>query len=159
VALAFVPSSLMLSVTTYLTTDIAAIPLLWIIPLSVYLLSFIVTFAARPWLPHRAMTRILPLAVLLIAVVMLSQATEAVWILLPLHVLTFFVIAIVCHGELARLRPGPERLTEFYLWLSVGGVPGGLFNALLAPLVFQGLLEYPLMIVAACLLRPAENAE
>jgi SAM-dependent methyltransferase len=155
IALAFVPSSLLLSVTTYLTTDIAAIPLLWVVPLAVYLFSFIIVFAPRPLVPHWAMLRSMPLAVLLITIVMLSQATEPVWILLPLHVLALFIVAMVCHGELARLRPPPERLTEFYLLLSLGGVLGGLFNALLAPLVFHGLVEYPLIIVAACLLRPA----
>jgi len=159
IALAFVPSSLMLSVTTYLTTDIAAIPLLWVIPLALYLLSFILVFARTPLLPHWAMARWLPLAVLLIALVMLCQATEPIWLLLPVHVVASFIIAMVCHGELARLRPDPEYLTEYYLWLSVGGVLGGLFNALIAPLIFSGLVEYPLVLVAACFLRPAEEVE
>jgi len=159
IALAFVPSSLMLSVTTYLTTDIAAIPLLWVIPLALYLLSFILVFARTPLLPHWAMARVLPLAVLLIALVMLCQATEPIWLLLPVHVVAFFIIAMVCHGELARLRPDPKYLTEYYLWLSVGGVLGGLFNAMIAPLIFSGLVEYPLVLVAACFLRPAEEAE
>ncbi len=154
VALAFVPSSMMLSVTTYLTTDIAAIPLLWVIPLTIYLLSFILVFARRPVLPHFGLARLLPLVILLLALVMLSEATGPVWLLLLLPLLALFMVAMVCHGELARDRPPPEHLTEFYLWLSVGGVLGGLFNALVAPLIFNAVVEYPLVLVLACLLRP-----
>jgi hypothetical protein len=159
VALAFVPSSLMLSVTTYLTTDIAAVPLLWVIPLALYLLTFILVFARKPLLPHAALVRIQPLAILLLTLVMLSEATALeglpVWPLLALHLTGFFIVAMVCHGELVRSRPPAERLTEFYLWLAVGGVLGGLFNSLLAPLVFPTVTEYPLVLVLACLLRPA----
>jgi hypothetical protein len=153
-ALAFVPSSLMLSVTTFMTTDIAAIPLLWVIPLALYLLSFILVFARKPLLPHAVMARISPLAVIALVVVILTQATEPISVLLALHLLTFFVIAMVCHGELAKRRPPVEYLTEFYLWLAVGGVLGGIFNALVAPLAFKAVLEYPLVLVFACLLRP-----
>jgi hypothetical protein len=154
VALAFVPSSLMLSATTYLTTDIAAIPLLWIIPLSLYLLSFILVFARRPLVPHAWMVRLLPLTVLLLILAMLSEATEPIWLLLLIHLLALFIIAMVCHGELARDRPQAAHLTEFYLWLSAGGVLGGLCNALVAPLVFSTVAEYPLVVILACLIRP-----
>jgi hypothetical protein len=154
VLLAFVPSSLMLSVTTYLTTDIAAIPLFWVIPLALYLLTFILVFSRRRVLPHSWMVNLLPLMVLVLTVVILSEATQPVWLLLSVHLLTFFVVAMVCHGELARQRPAAEHLTEFYLWLSVGGVLGGLFNTLVAPLVFTSVAEYPLVLVLACLLRP-----
>ncbi len=153
VALAFVPSSLMLSVTTYLTTDIAAIPLLWVIPLALYLLTFILVFARNPMVPHAGLVRVMPLVILLLAIVMLSEATEPVWLVLLLHLLALLVIALVCHGELAQDRPAAEHLTEFYLWLSVGGVLGGLLNALVAPLLFNGIVEYPLVLVLACLLR------
>src|SRR5262249_36628693 len=135
VALAFVPSSLMLSVTTYLTTDIAAIPLLWIIPLELYLLTFVLAFARKQIIPHRLLLRISPQAVLSLVIVMLTQATEPIWALLPLHLFVFFVIALVSHGQLAAERPDVEHLTEFYLWLAVGGVLGGVFNALIAPLL------------------------
>jgi hypothetical protein len=80
-------------------------------------------------------------------------AVGPLWVLALLHVLTFFVISIVCHGELASGRPSADRLTEFFLWVAVGGVLGGIFNALLAPMVFSRLIEYPLVLVAACLLR------
>ena len=157
IALAFVPSSLMLSVTTYLTTDIAAIPFLWVLTLSLYLFTFILAFARKPPLPHFVMVRLSPLVVLILVIIMLTQATEPIWILLPLHLLALFVIALVCHGELAGRRPSVKHLTEFYLWLAVGGVLGGLFNAIIAPLAFQklGVVEYPLVLVLACILRPA----
>jgi hypothetical protein len=154
VALAFVPSSLMLGVTTYLTTDVAAIPLLWVLPLALYLLTFILVFARQPPLSHRGLVWLMPLVVvLLVFLLMLPQQLQLLF--LPLHLVGFFVIALVCHGELARDRPAPAHLTEFYLWLSVGGVLGGLFNGLLAPLVFDRIAEYPLALVLACLLRPS----
>jgi len=154
VILSLVPSSLLLSVTTYLTTDIAAIPLLWVIPLGLYLLTFILVFARKPRVSHSIMLRLSPLAVLLLTIVMLSEATEPVWIVLPMHLAVFFILAMVCHGELVSLRPSVEHLTEFYLWISVGGVLGGIFNAILAPLAFPAVIEYPLMLVIACLIRP-----
>jgi hypothetical protein len=152
VALAFVPSSLMLGVTMYLTTDLASIPLLWIIPLALYLLTFILVFARRQVLPHAWMVRALPVTVLALALAMCLQLTELVFI--PLHLLTFFVVAMVCHGELVRHRPPARFLTAFYLAMSIGGVLGGIFNALLAPVLFDWVAEYPLMLVLACLACP-----
>ena len=154
VLLSFVPSSFMLGVTTYLSTDIAAIPLLWIIPLVLYLLTFVLTFAKRPLLPHAWMVWVLPVVILVLAVLIVGNITTPVWLLMLFHLGMFFVTAMVCHGELAKDRPSAAHLTEFYLWLSVGGVLGGFFNALLAPLIFDTLLEYPLVMVLACLLRP-----
>ncbi|HYV40098.1 MAG TPA: fused MFS/spermidine synthase [Gemmataceae bacterium] len=154
IALAFVPSSLLLGVTTYLTTDIATVPLLWVVPLAIYLLTFALTFARRPPLPHKWMIRVLPITVIAVAVAMLSQATEPMPLLVACHLLLLFVAAMVCHGELARLRPSAERLTGFYFCLALGGMLGGLFNGLLAPLIFSGLTEYPIVLVLACLLVP-----
>lgn len=154
VLLSFVPSSLMLSVTTYLSTDIAAIPLLWVIPLALYLLTFILVFATRPPLPHWLMVRTLPFALLPLVIVLAARATQPISLLTALHLVTFFVAAMVCHGEIARDRPSTQHLTEFYLWMSVGGMLGGVFNALLAPQLFTGIVEYPLMLVLACLLLP-----
>jgi hypothetical protein len=159
VLLAFVPSSLLLSVTTYLTTDIAAIPLLWVLPLALYLLTFILVFARKPLLSTTFLARWLPLVVLVVVLTLLSEATEPGWLLLSLHLLGLFWISLVCHGELARSRPAAEHLTAFYLWLAVGGVLGGLFNALLAPLLFNTVTEYPLVLVLACLLCPAAATE
>jgi spermidine synthase len=150
--LAFVPSSLMLSVTAYLSTNIAPIPLLWTLPLALYLLTFILVFGGEVF-PHGGMVRALPIVVLPLVIVMAAQATAPLELLLPLHLLVFFVAAMVCHGELARDRPPAGHLTEFYLWLSVGGALGGVFNALLAPVLFDSVLEYPLVLVVACLLN------
>jgi len=152
VGLAFVPSSLMLGVTTYLTTDIAAIPLLWVIPLAIYLLTFILVFARRPPLLHPWMVRVLPMAIVLLVLV-LSLGTQQL-LFIPLHLLTFFLVAMVCHGELARLRPSARHLTGFYLAMSLGGVLGGIFNALVAPIIFDWVAEYPLALVLACLALP-----
>jgi spermidine synthase len=153
--LAFVPSSLMLSVTTYLTTDIAAIPLLWVIPLALYLLTFVLAFARRPPLSPSFMAHWMPLPVLFVLVVMLTEATEPLIVVVGLHLLLLFWAGMVCHGLLAAHRPAADRLTEYYLWISLGGVAGGVFNALLAPLLFPGIFEYPIVVVLACLLRPA----
>jgi hypothetical protein len=159
ILLAFVPSSLMLSVTTYITSEIAPIPLLWVVPLGIYLLTFILVFARRRLLPHRWMARAMPFAVLLLVLLLVPSFTARSFLRLDLpitlHLAGLFVIAMVCHGELANDRPTPSRLTEFYLWVSVGGVLGGMFNALLAPIVFPTVIEYPLTLLVACLLAPA----
>lgn len=154
VALAFVPSSAMLGVTTYFSTDIASIPLLWVIPLSLYLLTLVFAFAQRQLFKPRTLARILPGVALIFALVYLSGATQPVWLLILSHLFFFFVAALVCHAQLAADRPSVRHLTEFYLLMSVGGVLGGLFNALLAPALFNTTLEYPLVIVLTCLLLP-----
>lgn len=156
--LAFVPSSLMLGVTTYATTDIAPVPLLWVIPLALYLLTFIVAFARLPVGLHRLTTALLPGALLLLLIVYLGgEGVLPMGILLGCHLLAFFVIALYSHGELARDRPSSESLTEYYLWLSLGGVLGGVFNGLVAPVVFPVVAEYPSVAVLICVLdrRPA----
>ena len=155
VLLAFAPSSLLLGVTTFLSTDIASVPLLWIIPLTIYLLTFVLVFARKPLIPHRIMVFLEPFVLIPLAVLFFVQIKATTWQVLPLHLLGFFIIAMVCHGELMHSRPPAVYLTEFYLWISVGGVLGGIFNALLAPVLFNSVIEYPLMIVVACLLRPS----
>jgi hypothetical protein len=154
VALAFIPSSWMLGVTTFLSTDVSAFPLLWIAPLSLYLLTFILAFSCLPSWVHRSLCWLLPVAILIQIFLMLSGITEKLGVVVPLHLLTFLVAALVCHGELARSRPLPAYLTELYLWLAVGGVGGGMFNALLAPQLFGSVAEYPLAMVLACFLVP-----
>jgi hypothetical protein len=223
VALAFVPSSLMLGVTTYMTLDVAAIPLLWVLPLALYLLSFVIVFApplvravlvsllvvpallwATGWwlaplvfgekrdltiqfvrvvcfvlwpllavglvLPavlarrrnptHASMVLLMPLMVLLIVFVMLLDWSRVsfrdlgIVSKIGLHLATLFVVSMVCHGQLAHDRPSPRYLTGYFLLLSLGGVLGGLFNALVAPLVFRGVVEYPVALVLAGLLLP-----
>jgi len=159
IALSFVPSSLLLGVTTFLTTDVAAVPLLWIVPLVIYLLTFVLVFARRALVSHARMLRMLPLFVLPLAWLIAFDTNLPVAIQAPIHLLTFFFAAMVCHGELASRRPDGRYLTEFYLSMSVGGVLGGLFNALVAPLVFTTILEYPLALVLACALRPARATD
>lgn len=154
--LAFVPSSLMLGVTTYITTDIAAVPLLWVLPLALYLLSFVVVFARRPVVSPRSMGRLLPFVLLPLTFTMVLAWKPGTWILVVLHLIVFFIAALACHGRLAQSRPPAQHLTEFYFWMSVGGVLGGIFNALVAPAVFPIVLEYPLAMALACCAVPGE---
>ena len=150
--LAFIPSSLLLGVTEHITVDITSAPLLWVVPLTLYLLTFIFAFARRPPLPHAIMGRALP--IMLIPMAISGGTMGSSLFKLALNLGCFFVIAMVCHGELAKRRPPAAQLTEFYFFLSFGGVLGGVFNALVAPLIFQDVWEYPLALVAACLVKP-----
>src|SRR5688572_15659902 len=102
-------------------------PLLWVVPLALYLLSFILVFARRQLFPHRWAVAAMPFAVGLSVVALLAELRQPLVPILLLHLVTLFLVAMVCHGELARLRPPAARLTEFYLLLSVGGVLGGVF--------------------------------
>jgi hypothetical protein len=158
ITLAFVPSSLMLGVTTYLSTDVAAFPLLWVVPLAIYLVTFILVFARRPLWPAPWTGRLVCLLAAVLTVSFIIEANHPIWLMIALHLLMFTAAAMLCHGELARTRPATAGLTQFYLCLSVGGVLGGAFNALVAPLVFRTLLEYPLVMIAACLVRPGATA-
>jgi hypothetical protein len=145
----------MLGITTYLTTDVAPVPLFWVLPLTVYLASFALVFARRVVVSHALMVRLLPMLALVLATVIVFANNLAPSIQAPLHLVTFFVAAMVCHGELARSRPEGAQVTAFYLLMSTGGVLGGLFNALVAPIAFRTVVEYPLAIVLACAARPA----
>ncbi len=156
VALSFVPSSLMLAVTTYLSTDIAAVPLLWILPLAIYLLTFVVAFSSRGDRTAAVAARLVPMLILVIAMLTIVRGGAALVFIIPLHLLTFAAIALVCHRQLASSRPQVESLTRFYFWISLGGMLGGVFTALVAPVVFRSVLEYPLGLVFACFLRPAQ---
>ena len=159
-ALSLVPSSLLLGVTTYISSDIAPMPFLWVVPLALYLLTFVLVFAPRTILPLRWMVRLQPFLIVAAVVTLLCNGAALREVLLfgSLHLATFFVTAMVCHGQLAAERPEPSQLTEFYLWMSLGGVVGGLFSALVAPVVFNSVLEYPLMMAVACLLRPRQGS-
>ncbi len=159
VALAAVPSSLMLGVTSYITTDLSPIPLLWLIPLMLYLVTFVLVFARWPivWtdLPHKIMVWIQPFALVLLIIALAGGALlNSMLLTIAIHILAFFITTLVCHGELAKDRPSTKYLTEFYLLMSVGGVIGGMFNALIAPIFFKFVMEYSLAIFFACLLRP-----
>ncbi len=155
IAWSFVPSSLMLGVTSYLTTDIASVPLLWIVPLALYLVTFIIAFGRGSARAAAIAGRFLPLLMLPIAVVFVGRLGIPLTLAIALHLLTFVAAGLVCHGALAADRPNTDHLTEFYLWIAFGGMLGGLFNSLLAPVMFTGIAEYPIALIAACLLRPA----
>ena len=159
VGLAFIPSSLLLSVTSFITTDVSPIPLLWVVPLALYLLSFTLAFAAKPPLRHRWMLLAEPFFIAAIALLLMYGFTRNPLQVIPIHLATFFVIAMVCHGEVARRRPAVAHLTEFYLWIAVGGVLGGIFNVLVAPVIFTRTWEYPIVLTLACLARPWPQAK
>ena len=147
VILAAVPCSLMLSVTTYISSEIAAVPLLWVIPLALYLTTFIIAFA-RYRRPLGGSGRVLAPFLVAVVMVLAMGATTPIPVLILLHLACFFLAALACHVCLAAIRPGVLHLTEFYFWTSFGGVIGGVFNTLLSPLIFTSAAEYPLMLVA-----------
>jgi hypothetical protein len=153
VALAAAPSSLMLGVTTHITTDVASAPFLWVAPLALYLLTFIIAFQTRPLIRRsRALVFQAPLA--LACFISFSLPLKSFLLSLLLNLGGFFLTALVCHQALAARRPPPRRLTEFYLLMSLGGVIGGAFNAFLAPVIFNTVFEYPLVLLLAGLARP-----
>jgi hypothetical protein len=155
VLLAAVPSTWMLAVTSYFTTVIRPIPLLWVIPLALYLFSFAVVFARKPLVSRYWLNRLFPFYALPLLGMVLLGGGGPLYLLALLHFGAFFLGALLCHGELAADRPSAAHLTEFYWWLAVGGATGGLLTALVAPLVFNDFFEYPLAIIGAALLRPA----
>lgn len=158
VALAFVPSSLLLGVTTYITTDIASAPLFWIVPFALYLASFIIAFARRTpppsWTLKAQAAGMIAVAALAILLLVFSLG-GSILLVVGLHLFAFFATAVLCHCELARRRPPASGLTSFYFCLSIGGALGGVFNALVAPQLFANDYEYYLALVAACALRAA----
>jgi hypothetical protein len=145
---------LMLGVTTALTTDIPAIPLFWVVPLALYLLSFVLVFARKALLSHLWLRRRTPFLVLAAAMPIVLKGVLPLMVLFPVDLLALFAVAMVCHGEIAHTRPSTRHLTEFYLWISVGGVLGGAFNALLAPAIFSTVAEFPIALVLAAILCP-----
>jgi hypothetical protein len=158
--LAFAPSSLLLGVTAHLTTNIAAVPLFWVVPLVLYLLSFVIAFQRVFIIPERAIAFLQAAFLVPVGILFLTSQHESIdeniIVEFGLHLTAFFVTALLCHLELARLRPSTRYLTTFYLFLSLGGALGGVFNALLAPIIFDDVIEYPLVLIVACLLRPGK---
>jgi hypothetical protein len=152
--LAAVPSGLLIAVTAHISTDVAAAPLLWVLPLSLYLLTWVLVFQSRPLLPHKWVLLAQPAAIAGIIVLLAIGGEQNLLLTLGGHQLCFFVIAMACHGELARTRPPAKYLTGFYVALSFGGMIGGLFAGLIAPNVFSWVAEYPILVVLAALCRP-----
>src|SRR6185436_5947584 len=159
VLLAFVPSSLMLGVTTFIATDVASVPLIWIIPLALYLLTFILAFGNKELIKLPLTSILFPSALLALGAFVILSPPISVWVTISLHLLVFFLAALVSHQRLAQGRPHVSKLPEYFLWIAVGGVLGGIFNALLAPLLFSTPYEYPAAIVLALLVRPITDQE
>jgi hypothetical protein len=153
IGLSAVPSGLMLSTTTHLSTDIMAMPLLWAIPLGFYLLSFTVAFAERRGVA-RVIGRVAPVLLLLFGASALTSGGTANYAAAALSVVTLFAVAVALHSRLYETRPPPERLTTFYLVTAVGGALGGVFCGLVAPLVFDWVYEHPILVLAAGALVP-----
>ncbi len=152
--LAAVPSGLLIAVTAHISTDVAAAPLLWVLPLSLYLLTWVLVFQSRPLLPHWLMLWLQPLAIAGVVILLAFGGEQNLLLTLGGHQLCFFLIAMACHGELARTRPAAKYLTGFYVALSFGGMVGGLFAGLIAPYVFSWVAEYPILLALAALCRP-----
>jgi hypothetical protein len=149
VLLAFVPSATMLGATLSITTDVASVPLLWVVPLALYLLSFVLAFAAP--LPVRFLWAVTVALVLAVVAVQGTAIQPSPRLAIPLHLTTLFVVGLLCHGRLAAERPPPSGLTGFYLALATGGALGSVFCGLVAPLIFDSVAEYPVALVLACL--------
>jgi hypothetical protein len=149
-----VPSGLLVAITAYISTDIATAPLLWVMPLSLYLLTWVLVFQRRSLIPHRKMLLLQPFAIAGIVLLLFYAGWVPLLDSLAAHLVAFFVIAMACHGELARTRPDPRYLTTFYVSLSFGGMLGGLFSGLVAPYAFSWVAEYPILAVLAVLCRP-----
>jgi hypothetical protein len=153
-ALAAIPVGLVIAVTSYITTDIASAPFLWVLPLALYLLTFVAVFRDTPWLRQETVARLVPIPVTVLAISLLAGERQFWLLVVIVNLIAFVLLALLCHGELYRRRPAPALLTEFYLWMSLGGVVGGVFAALVAPQLFTLVYEYPILIVAAALVLP-----
>ncbi len=146
VMLSFVPSGLLVGTTAHIATDLVSAPFMWVVPLALYLLTFVITFRTKPWISHGFVIEKLGVVIAPLCLFALSPATQ-LW-LVPLHLLAVFALMMACHGELVRLRPAAGKLTEFYFLMSLGGVLGGMFASLLAPNVFNSVIEYPLLMIS-----------
>jgi spermidine synthase len=144
-----VPAGLCIAVTSFIATDLAAAPFLWVVPLALYLLTFVAVFRDRPWVSHALVLRLLPYVLAPLAISVFGSG-KTYWLAnVLLNLTAFTLISLACHGEAYRLRPAASRLTEFYLWTSFGGVLGGVFAGIAAPHLFNYTYEYPILIVAA----------
>ncbi len=157
VALAACPSTLLLALTGHMTMDLAPMPFLWVLPLAIYLLSFILCFDASRWYLRKTFLVLLPVALAATAWLMDKSPADLPNVFLPIVAFSaaFFVCCMVCHGELARLKPHPRYLTGYFLMLAVGGAIGGIFVALISPAIFNSYYEFPISIGLCGLLAVA----
>ncbi|MFH0298964.1 fused MFS/spermidine synthase [Bradyrhizobium sp. 31Argb] len=158
IVLAAIPSGLVIAVTAHLTTDVAAAPFLWVIPLALYLLTFVAVFRERPWIAHSTVVRLVPFAVIPLAVNLIGNSSAFWAVAIVLNLVAFTLLTLLCHGELYARRPHAQRLTEFFLCTSFGGVIGGAFAGLFAPHIFSGNTEYPILTLLALLAIPGAFA-
>jgi hypothetical protein len=151
IGLGFVPSGLLVAVTSHITTDVAAAPFLWVAPLALFLLTFVLVFRTRPLVSVAWLRRLLPVLAAPTLLTLLLETGLPVWLPILLHLGFFLAAALYCHAILYGLRPAADRLTNFYLCMSLGGVLGGAFASLLAPVAFSWIAEYPILIVITLL--------
>jgi SAM-dependent methyltransferase len=162
VAAAFVPSGLMLAVTNHMLLNLASVPFLWVIPLAIYLITFMIAFARRFRLSLRFVSAIVPIVLLVVLpLVAVSRPVRShmLWYVLGSHILVLFSGALLCHTALASRRPGTGQLTEFYFWVALGGALGGIFVAVIAPFVFSTVIEYPLLVALIAFFRNTRHPE
>jgi hypothetical protein len=154
VGLAFVPSALLTAFTTHIATDVASAPLIWVIPLALFLTTFVIVFRERQWIPRPVLLTLHAVTTIL-ALLQIAQTEKETWFYSAGFGLAAFVTAtLVAHRTLYESRPAASSLTEFYLWMSLGGVLGGLFAALIAPQIFSEVFEYPLLLALSFACRP-----
>ncbi|MDZ7824422.1 MAG: hypothetical protein U5K75_10575 [Ahrensia sp.] len=151
VALAFVPSGLMVAVTAHISTDVAAAPFLWVVPLALFLLTFVLAFQQKQWFPEHILRHLLPVFAMFVLVALYFSFSMPLMVQLIVHIGFFFIAALYCHTRMADTRPSSVYLTEFYMYMSLGGVLGGLFASLIALSLFDSIFEYPVLIVASLL--------
>jgi hypothetical protein len=154
IVLALVPSALLLGVTQHLATDVVSAPLIWVLPLALYLITFIAAFSIRGFGSAERWGTVAPAVVLLVLVLSLAEVRYPIMLVTFAHLVVFAVLAMLCHTRLAESRPDATHLTEYFVCVALGGVLGGTAVAFVAPLVFSAIVEYPLAIAAALLLRP-----
>ncbi|MEL6298516.1 MAG: fused MFS/spermidine synthase [Pseudomonadota bacterium] len=154
IALAFIPSALLVAFTTHITTDIASAPFLWVIPLATFLGTFVIVFRDRSLIPHDPVTRLHPIVVLVTLLTVFVPHIMPTLLEGVIAFAAFVLTTLVCHRALYDNRPAANKLTEFYLYMSLGGVLGGMFAAIIAPQIFNSVVEYPLLLLAGLLARP-----
>jgi predicted O-methyltransferase YrrM len=149
-----IPAGLCIAVTSFITTDLASAPFLWMVPLALYLLTFVAVFRERPWIPGAWVLRLLPYVLAPLGISLFGSGKTYWFANVLLNLVAFTLIALACHGEAYRLRPHAGRLTEFYLWTAFGGVLGGALAGLAAPHLFNNTYEYPILIAVSLFLLP-----
>ncbi len=151
--LAFVPSTLMLSITTKISTDLGSFPLIWVVPLSLYILSFVIAFSNRPLFSNTVSRPLAAGAIAVMAVLMSHQSSGIqTWLSALFFAPALFIVAVHAHRALYERRPDAAHLTLFYIIMSVGGALGGLFNSIIAPVAFSGIYEGVISVILAALL-------